>query len=299
MMSKSNDILPLPLRVAVWWNRKGLRGRGVVPRLLGRLWDYEDVFIVTRHGGKLSVDMSNFDVYTHIVNSGGQWEAHVMDVCEAMLRPGDTYYDIGSNTGIFAVEAALAVPNITVFAFEPQPSLAHHIRRSIEVNHVGGIRCLEVMLGQDEGQRDLYVTSHSIHASIVPRENSFKRLRVRMRTLDELVRAGDVSPPDIIKIDVEGGESDVFAGSHEILGAYLPTIIFEADENLLRVKKTAHDLINQLSSHGPYNFFEIKPAGYIAPAEESLPFGNYLALSPRHADRLIDCKREASPGYVN
>jgi FkbM family methyltransferase len=168
------------------------------------------VYILTRHGGFLSVDPSNLDVFAVIYNAGGEWDSHVMKTCERVLRPGDVYYDIGSNSGVYSI-----VPALTVNAFEPQPSLAYHIRRSIEANGLQRVRCLEVLLGQKDGESVLHIPSHSMHALIVPREERSRELRLPMRTLDSLIMSKEIEAPDVIKIDAEGAETTVFEGARQ------------------------------------------------------------------------------------
>ena len=90
--------------------------------------------------------------------------------------------------------AALTLPDLTVYAFEPQPSLAYHIRRSIEANGLQRVRCLEVLLGQKDGESVLHIPSHSMHASIVPREERSRELRLPMRTLDSLIMSKEIVP---------------------------------------------------------------------------------------------------------
>jgi FkbM family methyltransferase len=278
--------MPLIIRAAVWWNRFGVRGRGTIPRIIGRIWLTEDLFILTKNGAFLSVDASNLDIFAHIYNSHGQWDPHVMQICERVLRPGDIYYDIGSNTGIFSIDAAFSIPNLTVYAFEPQPSLAHHIRRSIDANKLARVRCLELMLGQEEREAILYLTSHSIHASIVPRERRFQQLSRPMRTLDSLISSGEVEAPDVIKIDVEGGEIGVFEGARQSLRMNNPSVVFEADENLVRMGLKIQDVFDSLLRAVPYRFYRVELDGTLSNAFSPFRFGNYLALAPRHFDRI-------------
>lgn len=40
--------------------------------------------------------------------------------------------------------------------------------------------------------------------------------------------AGQIPPPDVLKIDVEGAELDVFRGAVQMLKAKRPVILFEA-----------------------------------------------------------------------
>lgn len=278
--------MPLFIRAAFWWHRFGIRGKWRIPRAIGRIWQGENIFILTRHGGFLSVDTSNLDVYAQIYNSGGQWEHHVMQTCERVLRSGDIYYDIGSNTGIFSIDAAITIPNLTVYAFEPQPSLTNHIRRSIDANNLQRVKCLELMLGREEGETTLYLSRQAIRASMIPLERGFQQLRLPMRTVDSLISSGEIEAPDVIKIDVEGAETKVFEGARQTLRTNNPSVIFEADENLVRFGVEVQNVFDSLLQATRYRFYAIEPDGYLSIARHPYNCKNYLALAPRHFDRI-------------
>jgi FkbM family methyltransferase len=286
-MENISESMPVIVRLAMWWAVHGIRGRSAVARTIGR-WQSSDrsLFIKTRNGAALSVDYDNLDTYAPIYNEGGCWDANVMTCCERILRSGDVFYDIGSNTGLFALDMAKSISNLTVFAFEPQPSLAKHIRRSIEANGFEQIKLQEVLLGKEEGESSLFLTSHSIHASVIPREEHSRELRRPLRTLDGMVAAGELAPPDVVKIDVEGSELRVFEGAETILKSSQPSIVFEADENMNRMGYSTDDLFALLEKAAPYTFFLIDKAGTPVPVARPYPLGNYLALSPRHKDRI-------------
>jgi len=113
------------------------------------------------------------------------------------------------------------------------------------------------MLGNENGEGRLFLTSHSIHASTVPRERRYHELRVPLRTLDNLIANGEAVSPDVIKIDVEGGEFKVFQGAELTI--------------CLVCCRKLHLMIF---------------SGLMRRAQPPYPFGNFLALSPRHASRV-------------
>ena len=45
--------------------------------------------------------------------------------------------------------------------------------------------------------------------------------------IDELVSSGELPPPTVVKIDVEGAELAVLEGMRETIGAHRPAIICE------------------------------------------------------------------------
>ncbi len=279
--------MPASVRLAFWWAAHGIRGRSAVARALGRRQKQDrPLFIRTLHGALLSVDYQNLDTYAPIYNDGGCWDANVMSCCTRILRGGDVFYDIGSNTGLIALDVAKSIPGVKVFAFEPQPSLAKHIRRSIEANHFDQLKLIEALLGSEEGEATLFLTSHSIHASIIPREQNYRELRRPLRTLDGLIATGEIAAPDVIKIDVEGSELKIFEGAVATLKSSQPSIVFEADENMTRMGYSVDDLFAALEKAADYSFFLLDQAGNPMPVARPYPFGNFLALSPRHKDRL-------------
>jgi FkbM family methyltransferase len=292
--SRKTAKLPPIIRAAVWWNKHGPKGRGVLPRIIGRRWSGQELYISTKHNGLLLVDPKNLDVYASIINSGGTWEPHVMHTCARILRPGDVYFDIGSNTGLFSIDAAVSIPDLKIYAFEPQPTLAECIRRSIRANGLSNVHCLEMLLGQEDGEEKFYLTSHSIHASLSPREDQFQELLRPMRTLDGLVASGQVEAPDVIKIDVEGAELMVFEGAARTLRDRTPSVIFEADDNMARMNVKTQDLFDSLNRAGPYMFYLIGPDGTLTETSCRHELCNYLALSPRHRGRLERQRKEAA-----
>ena len=298
--------LPILLRAAVWWNRQACRwtrtvarkeiifqllnraawwNRKDVPRAIGRLQWGDEAFISTYSGALLSVDHRNFDVYADIINQDGQWEPHVMEVCRSLLREGDVFYDIGSNSGIFSLDFASAIQDLEIIAFEPQPLLVDHIRRSIKKNGFTNITVLEQLLGNENGEASLFLVGHSGMASLVPRERRARELRCSISTLDHLVGSGAISAPDIVKIDAEGAERAIFEGAQDVLRRHAPSIVFESNQNMRRFGYEADALFDALSSAADYQFFVIEDEGALSPARAPYPYGDFLALSPRHASR--------------
>lgn len=264
----SGDSLSAAMRVAVFLNRYLPRGKGAVPRWIGaRLRRESGHHIVTRHGAKLVVEPSSLDVYACIVNSGRTWNWHVLTACAALLRGGDTFFDIGANIGFMSLElsrifkAQPGVPGICVVAFEPLPPLVNAIRESVPINPGAMIEVREEIVSDVVGTTNLFLGSHSIHASTRAREEGSRMLRLPTVRLDDLIAAGEIPPPNVIKIDVEGGEFAAFRGAEASLRRHQPQIIFESDENTARFAYTRRDLCGYLAGIAPYRFLRIEPDG--------------------------------------
>ena len=267
--------------LAKFVNRVAPRGRGAIPRKLGR-WVPEKKFYLSLEGNvQLVMSPGSLDVYCHLANRG-QWEPHVLQTCEALLEKGDVFYDIGANVGYMAMSVGRRFDDtVSVIAFEPQPTLVSALQASADLNGFSNVRILDYMLSSDEGDGNLYISSHSTHASALPREASTTPLKCRKTSIDRLVSSGEIAPPNVIKIDIEGGELDCFRGATETLKDYRPHVVFESDENMERFGYSKESLLGIFESIGGYELFKIERNGAKlipldkCPADRSL--GNMLA----------------------
>jgi FkbM family methyltransferase len=275
------------MRFAFLWNRYGLRGRGYVPRQIGRRFLKNRTYIMqTKHGAKLIIDPINLDIYAAIFNSSGEWEPHVAQTCRRLLRKDDVFFDVGANCGCISLDTRASMKeHITMCLFEPQPSLASSLRRSIAVNCFDNIRVFDFLLGNYDGTAELYLTSHAIHASMIPREKTFDKILLPIWRMDSLIANGTCPPPDIIKIDTEGAELQIMQGMSITLGKFSPSLLFEADSNMTRFGYATSDLIKLLRSMSDYEFYEILPKGSLRKYEGQAA-SNILAVAPRHRKRL-------------
>jgi FkbM family methyltransferase len=279
--------LPWLVRLGFLWNRLAPRGRGFVPRQIGRLFGGDEDYIIrTAHGARLRMDMSNLEVYAPIFNAGGRWEPHVSATCVRMLRPGEVFFDIGANAGMVTLETRAQLgESVRIYAFEPQPTLARSLRRSAVLNSYANVEVVECLLGDHEGKGELFLTSHAIHASVVPRERNFRRIELPLHTIDTLVNRGTCRPPNLVKIDTEGSERDILRGMEVTLREHAPSLVFEADENMVRFGYSGDDLIAYLKTLHDYEVFSILADGGLC-AWKPGKASDVLAVSPRHRDRV-------------
>jgi FkbM family methyltransferase len=277
--NKSN----FPIRLAQLWARHAPRGKSWVPRLIGRLLENRThQYIVTSSGARLAIALPSLDVFVHILNRGGTWEKNVLDTCASFLREEQVFYDLGANVGYMAIEIAMRFDDkVTVVAVEPQPDLARTIALSARLNNFHQIKVFELMLGDKEGSGELFLTSHSLHASAIAREKHARALDRRVTTVDRLVADANIPPPDVIKIDVEGSELAILRGARDTLGKYRPFVLFEYDENADRFGYSLTDLLGCLSSSADYEFHWVATDGRLIPLDSlsgsRTPFKNMLA----------------------
>jgi FkbM family methyltransferase len=159
---------------------------------------------------------------------------HDLDVQYALSRllvPGMTVFDIGANVGFTAVLAAKCVaPTGRVVCFEPLPENAVQIQHNAGLNGFSFVDVHELALAREDGESAFFVSEASTWGRLAqsgPAPKQSGVIRVPVRSLDSMFDRGEIPKPDLIKMDVEGGEVDVLQGARRMLAATRPVLVVE------------------------------------------------------------------------
>lgn len=159
----------------------------------------------------------------------------LFDWARRYVKPGMHIWDLGANQGLFAFAAAArAGPQASVIAFEPDPFLISLLERSIASGtHQGApVSVLPLAVAEDLaiGRFLLSATDRTLNHLLEAKGNlrtggSRGSRMVIVVTLDWL--SEQLTPPDLIKIDVEGAEDRVLRGGIQLLRSHRPILITE------------------------------------------------------------------------
>ena len=129
------------------------------------------------------------------------------------LREGDEFIDVGANVGVYSLLAASSGAN--VLAIEPVPTAYEQLIDNIYLN-----RFLEKLNARNIGVAShngmLQFSTHSDSTNHVLTENEDIKASVTI-AVDSLDKIAINMNPDMIKIDVEGFESEVIDGAQRLL----------------------------------------------------------------------------------
>jgi FkbM family methyltransferase len=155
-----------------------------------------------------------------IVGSGnhgywlGWYESNKVRRFAAAIFGTRVVYDVGANVGYYSVLASRVLGSSgQVIAFEPDPQNIAFLRRHLEMNGIENVQVVEAAVSDCCGEA-MFQQEASRYMGALSQSGT---LPVRILSLDELISSGELPPPDVIKIDVEGAEQQVLLGAEQTL----------------------------------------------------------------------------------
>lgn len=156
-----------------------------------------------------------------------------------LIQPGDLCFDIGANLGQ-SIESFLECRG-RVIALEPNPLCLPTLQRDFGRNP--NVVLVNKAVGREPGVAQLHF--HGTGATASLRDNWYpgddQTADIEVVTLENLIASHGI--PQLLKVDVEGFETEVFAG----LAQPIPTIYFEMHHRELDAVRT---VVARLASLG-------------------------------------------------
>ena len=157
--------------------------------------------------------------------AGQRYEQAFDDAIFATLRPGDVVWDVGANVGYYTKRFAQAIaPLGKVIAFEPFPDTANRLRTNLE--GVENYLLRTVALGAASGRVTMQLGGDDLGATNRIVERATQGVAIEIQAGDDLLAAGSVEAPNVIKIDTEGFELDVIRGMKSLLASHKLRALF-------------------------------------------------------------------------
>jgi len=247
--------------------------RRIVPTYVGN----GTVLVETIHGHLMVLPSVDRAITPHMIRDG-YFDLRISQFLERFIRPGMTYVDVGVNLGVYAVLAASLVGSRgRVIGVEALPRLLPFLVDNFSMNGFSDrVELLSFAAADQEGPVTIHDFERYNGASTIVREvarlqegrlaDEGRPITVQARTLTNLLADAKVQRVDLLKIDVEGFETEVLIGARDFLLAHPDTPIlmewhpeFMTDERLRNLHKL---LVNELGGSPEV----IEPEGVTRPA---------------------------------
>lgn len=230
------------------------------------------------------------DCISHAVLNHGCWESFQTLVGLRILSDGDSFkgnfIDVGANIGWHSTIAALAIDGHgAVYSFEPHPNNFKVLSRNITENAAKNTETIEAACSDFLGKSTLHIHTdenmgaHSLHEG----RNRENAVDVRVVTLDNVFDGKELSrAPTILKIDVEGLEHKVIAGSTNLLEKIKENCAIIIEINVDSQNHSPNDVFSFLDVFEKMNLFPLA----ISPSRMKLFPIDFDYLKQRMAENM-------------
>lgn len=156
----------------------------------------------------------------------GFYELQLAATIDAAVPIGGVFYDVGANAGYYSLLAARRASH--VIAFEPHPGAARLLESHVERNRLTNVTILREAVARKTGRLKFDPGNLSILAKL----DRHGTETVAATTLDNVV-GSRAPPPDVIKMDIQGGEFDALQGAEKTLRNFSPVLFVETHSQKL------------------------------------------------------------------
>ncbi|GAB4310576.1 MAG: hypothetical protein Kow00127_00120 [Bacteroidales bacterium] len=191
----------------------------------------------------------------------GGWESAMTLLWCRLVPHSRVVLDIGANFGWYSLLASKTAPESRIYAFEPFIDARKALEENVKANGSKNITVVPFALGNENIQTTLWYRinpdfpdelqlagDNTLSADHAARSASAD---IKVWKLDDWMAENQPGSVDLIKVDAEGFEWEVFKGAQKTLSNHRPVILAE-----LSPGKTLQEVTRFFSEHN-YLFYSI------------------------------------------
>jgi FkbM family methyltransferase len=144
------------------------------------------------------------------------------------IKLGDVIVDVGANIGVFTVIASKLVGSHgRVVAIEPNAESAKRLERNIALNSLSNVTVYRAAVTGAPGNVTLHTGKMPILSSTFNRAVGGRAEEVQGLPLADILTREKIDRVDLLKIDCEGGEYEIFDAAQSEIWTRLSQIVME------------------------------------------------------------------------
>lgn len=182
----------------------------------------------------------------------------------ALIQNSGSFIDVGSNHGLFSLISCIENARRPVLAMDANPEALLVTAENLFLNGFSQqVRLILAFLSDTDGEEIPFFTvgsgaagsRYSDHAKTA--SHNSKNIQVLTRTLDSVVSETGFQP-DLVKIDVEGAETQVLEGARQTVITFRPRLMVEMHALAERTMEENAELVLQWCGTVGYRAYYLK-----------------------------------------
>jgi len=155
--------------------------------------------------------------------------------------------DVGAHAGFFSMYCRAINKKIKIFAVEPEPGNLKLLKQHLDENKISGVKVVAGALAGQTGDGELFLSEDSHNHFVIPTEvegslfpslrdssapsssarNDKETIRIKTFTFSDFCKKNKITKISLLKMDIEGGEYELFDGMSEADFAMVNYVILE------------------------------------------------------------------------
>lgn len=133
--------------------------------------------------------------------------------------------DVGAHAGYFSLWAAAQNSKVKIYALEPVRENFEFLQKNIIENIFKNIKAENMALSKEDGEVNIFLSEDSHNHSILP--ISEKTQSVKAISLENFIKKNKIKIISLLKIDIEGGEYEIFENLEKEIFSKIENIFLE------------------------------------------------------------------------
>lgn len=211
----------------------------------------------------------------------GSYELELVGALKQATKGKHVAYDVGANIGYISLMLAqLLGDEGQVYSFEALPGNQERWKGNITLNQLDErVHLQAVAVSKTSGKARFMVHASGgmgkLSSAKGRDEDYAEEIEVDSLALDDAVYRQKSPAPELIKIDIEGGEGAALRGMTRLLKEKRPTLFIE-----LHGYEAAREVFEQLTNHN-YSMRELKAGSRFVKDVEQLNWKSYVVAEPQ------------------
>ena len=170
-------------------------------------------------------------LYTRL-RKEGVFERETCHYLVKAAREGTWFLDVGANLGLMSAPVLAQRSGVKVLSIEPSPNSHPYLKQTRDHSpYAARWQTLAKAVSRSSGTVN-FILADKAHAAFegmrdTGRVEMKRTVQVETAPLDEIWASYDSPPVSLIKIDVEGAETEVLEGARKLLATCRPTVVLE------------------------------------------------------------------------